>query len=85
MSMTDSELIWKFLVRNYPDDHQAIYLYCCGQERSAHTAIKKIQEFTNVIFGDVIQKELVYVTIKGFLDYKKKEYKKGNVTVKSIY
>ena len=39
--MTDSAMIWKFLSREFPDDHPVIYMYVCGNVRSPKTAIDK--------------------------------------------
>ena len=52
--MSDSEIIWKFLIREYKDDHVVIYLYCCGNVRSPKTAIDRVFEFTKQIFCPAI-------------------------------
>ena len=75
--MSDSEIIWKFLAREYQDDHVVVYLYCCGNVRSPKTAAERVFEFTKQIFCPAIPEWLVKSTITAYLDYKKKQYKNG--------
>lgn len=83
--MEDSVLIWKFLEREYPNDHQVIYLYCCGNVRSPITAINQIMKLMVKIFSHPINETIVKTVVKGFLDNKKKEYIKGVFKVQPIY
>lgn len=83
--MSDSEIIWKFLVREFPDDHPAIYMYVCGNVRSPKTAIDKILNQTKPIFHPPMNEQLISSTIKGFLDRKKMQYTNGEIKVKPLY
>lgn len=82
--MEDSTIIWKFLTREYPDDHQVIYLYVCGNVRSPRTALEKVMNLMKKIFSG-ISEQYVRSVVKGFLDLKKKQYIRGEIKVKSIY
>jgi hypothetical protein len=83
--MTDSELIWKYLTRVVPDDHQAVYLYVIGKDRSAKTATDKILEVTTRVFSPSISLYCITAIVKGYLEEKKKRYMRGEFTPKSIY
>ena len=83
--MSDSELIWKFLSREYPDSHVAIYLYVCGNSRSCETAMNKVLPTTLEIFSPPLTENYVKTVIKGYFDYKKKQYVKGEIKVNPLY
>jgi len=83
--MSDSELIWKFIAREFPDDHVVIYLYVCGNVRSPKTAIDKAMKLLEKVFCPPYEKSYVLTILTGFLDRKKQDYKKGLVKVKPIY
>ena len=83
--MEDSTIIWKFLAREYPDSHQAIYLYVSGRDRSKVTSIEQVMKFTEKIFCPPMEPFFVKTVIKGFLEYKAKQYLKGEIKVKPIY
>ena len=83
--MTDSELIWKFLSREYPDDHVAVYLYVCGHTRSPNTAMEKVIPLVITIFSPPLSENFVKTVVKAFFDNKKRQYLKGEIKVKSIY
>lgn len=83
--MSDSEIIWKFLQREYDDSHPVVYLYVMGQAGSRQTAINKIMNLTKIIFCPFIDENYVLVVVKAFLNDKKLKYKKGEIKVKSIY
>jgi len=83
--MSDSEIIWKFLIREYNNDHPAIYLYVCGGNRSIYTALNKILPTVLKIFSPAMSVSLINTTVKGYLEHKKKQYKNGEITVKSLY
>lgn len=83
--MDDSTLIWKFLAREFPDSHQAIYLYCIGNVRAPQTAINKIMPITLKVFSPPIPKNNIENVVKLFLDYKKKQFGRGEIRVKPIY
>ena len=83
--MSDSEIIWKFLSREYQDDHVVIYLYCCGNVKSPKTAIDRVLDFTKQVFCPAIPEWLVKHTITAYLDYKKKQYQRAEIKVKAIY
>ncbi len=84
-SMTDSELIWKFLVREYPNDHPIIFLYVSNHPRSAKDAFDKVVNFIKEIFIDVYPETLIKPVVKRYLDYKKEQYVRGEINVKPIY
>lgn len=83
--MTDSELIWKFLTREYSDDHPVIYLYSCGNVRSPKIAIEKVLSLTKNIFVPGIKESTLSTIIKSFLDFKKKQYSLGLISIKRLY
>ena len=83
--MSDSEIIWKFLIREYKDDHVVIYLYCCGNVRSPQTAIDRVFEFTKQFFCPAIPECLLKSTVIAYLNFKKKQYQKAEITIKPIY
>ncbi len=82
--MDDSMIIWKFLLREFPDSHQAIYLYCIGRDRSIKTAIDKIMPISLKIFSP-LPKTLIEKTVKAFLEHKKKKFGMGEISVKPLY
>lgn len=83
--MSDSEIIWKFLSREFPNDHPAIYIYVCGKTRSETTASNKLLEHTKPIFYPPMSEQIIKSTIKGYLNWKKKQYVNGEIKVKSVY
>jgi hypothetical protein len=83
--MTDSEILWKFISREFPDDHMVIYLYVCGNIRSPVTAIDKAMNLLEKIFCPPYDPNYVKTILKGFLERKKDQYKKGLVKVKPLY
>lgn len=83
--MSDSEIIWKYLTRSFPDQHHIIYIYCCGQQMSRENAVKRIFDDVYPIFGNVLSDSLIKTTVKGFLEYKKKQYLNAEIKVQSIY
>jgi hypothetical protein len=83
--MTDSSIIWKFLSREFPDDHVVIYLYVCGNVRSPQNAMDKAMLITEKIFCPPLDVIFVKTVLKGFLDMKKEQYKKALIKVKPIY
>lgn len=83
--MEDSMIIWKFLTREYPNNHQVIYLYVCGNTRSPVTAVEQVMKITRKIFGPALNDHYIQTVVKGYLDYKKKQYRNGEIPVKPIY
>ena len=82
---TDRELIIKMLNREYKDDHPSVYLYVCGQERAQKTAIFHIIKYVRVIFYGCFDDYILKTHIIEFLEYKKDQYKKGEIKVKPVY
>ena len=83
--MTDSAMIWKFLSREFPDDHPVIYMYVCGNVRSPKTAIDKAMVITKKIFCPPFEVSFIQAILKGFLDMKKEHYHKALIKVKPLY
>ena len=83
--MTDSTIIWKFLAREYPDSHQAVYLYVCGTVRSPKTGIEQIMKFTKKVFNPALNDHFIRTVVISYLDDKRNQYLKGEITVKPIY
>lgn len=83
--MQDSQLIWKLLARDYPDDHVVIYLYSCGNVRSPITAMNRVMDDIERIFCPPMSETYLKKIVKGFLDYKKKQYINGEIKIKPIY
>ena len=83
--MEDSTIIWKYLTREFPDNHQAIYLYICGRERSKVTSMDQIMKSTEKIFCPPLDVIFVKKVISEFLKYKNKQYIKGEIKLKPLY
>jgi hypothetical protein len=87
--MQDSEIIWKFLSKEYKEDHPVIFIYCRGHEtgqlKSKENAIVKVTKLCQAIFGDSMSESLVKTVVLGYLDHMKKEYKFGRIKIKSLY
>lgn len=83
--MQDSTIIWNFLVREYTDEHPVVYLYSCGNVRSPITAVDKVMDLAKKIFYPAMTEHLIKTVIIAYLDYKKKQYLRGEIKVKSIY
>lgn len=83
--MEDSTIICKFLSRSYPDDHQAIYLYCCDGKRNTQTVINRILPITLKIFSPSLSENYIKSVIEEFLETKKKQYARGEIKVKPLY
>jgi hypothetical protein len=83
--MQDSNLILKFLIKEFQNDSIAIYLFCCGNVRSQSTAIDKVMKITKEIFMPFIEEQYIKSVVKTFLEYQKTQYELGNISVKPIY
>lgn len=83
--MSDSEIIWKYLDREYPNEHLVVYLYVCGNVRSNKRAFTTVVDAINVIFYPAMNDAIIKATVEGFLENKRKRYQKGEIKVKSIY
>lgn len=83
--MSDSILVWNFLTREFTDDHPVIYLHCCGSVRSSANAMDKALVITEQIFCPPLELSFVKTIIKSFLEMKKKQYLRAEITIKSIY
>jgi len=83
--LLDSQLIWKYLSRVYPDDHQVIYLYACGNVRSPSIAVERVIDSVQSIFCPPMKEHLLKIVIKAFLEYKKKQHINGEIKIKPIY
>lgn len=83
--MIEAKLILKFLTRQYKDEDLIIYLYVCGNVRSANTAIKTTMNDLKKIFSPPLDEEYVKRILIEFLEHKKSLYKKGLIKVKPIY
>lgn len=83
--MTDKTIILRFLNKEFPDSHPAIYIYVCGQKRSEQTAINKLMDLTRLIFCPPLHTDYVLSIIKEYLKTKKEQYKKGLIKVKPYY
>ena len=83
--MSDSEIIWKYLDREYPNEHLVIYLYVCGNVRSNNKAMTTVIAAIKDIFSPAMNDAIIKTTVFGFLENKLKLYRKGEIKVKSIY
>jgi hypothetical protein len=83
--MNDRYLILKFLIRNIKDDHLAVYIYSCGHERSKTTAINIVYKLINKIFSNIFNNNLIIETIKEYLEFKRHQYKTGEIMIKPKY
>jgi hypothetical protein len=83
--MSDERILYKFLKYELTDEHPAIYLYCVGQKRSQKTAVDNVVKIVSALFCPPYTVEFIKTTTVNFLEYKKLEYKKGNVIITPIY
>jgi hypothetical protein len=83
--MTDSELILKYLNRQHGNDNTIIYLYVCGNVRSAQRAKSQLLSSLNDIFFPAIPENELKNVIHDFLEEKKMMYIKGQIEVKPFY
>lgn len=83
--MSDSEIIWKFLSKEFTDEHPIIYLFVTNKPRSSKNALDKAVNETKLIFGDVYPDSLIKPVVGRFLESKKKDYMCGKIQVKPIY
>ena len=83
--MSESEIIGKYLMRCYPNDHSAIYIYASGWVNGRNVATEKIMEGTKPVFYPAMSEHVIKATIKGFLDLKKKQYKEGLIQIKPLF
>lgn len=83
--MSDERILYKFLNLELADDHPALYLFCVGKEKSKKTATKKVVDVVVEIFCPPYTVEFIKKTVTNFLEYKKLEYKEGNIKITPIY
>jgi hypothetical protein len=83
--MSESTIIWKFLSREFPDNHSVVFLHVCGNIRSQQNAMDKALKICLPIFTPPMTEQYVKTVIKGFLDMKKKQYLRGEIRVNPIY
>lgn len=83
--MSDSEIIWKFLRKEFIDEHPVIYFYVTNQPRSSKNALDRAVDETKLIFGDVYPDSLIKPVVERFLQSKRTEYMRGKIQVKPIY
>ena len=75
--MSDSEIIWAFLEREFLNNHPAIFVYCCGKTSNTSSSIDKIMEITRIVFSPAMEEYIMKAVVKSFLENKKKLYMKG--------
>jgi hypothetical protein len=83
--MSDSEIIWKFLRKEFIDEHPVIYLYVTNRPRSSKNALDRAVDETKLIFGGVYPDSLIKPVVERFLQSKRKEYMCRKIQVKPIY
>lgn len=75
--MRESELIWKFLSREFNDSHPAIYLYVLGNTQQKTKVVNNVIDVCIGIFSCLFDKPLISTVVKAFLEFKLNQYKKG--------
>ena len=83
--MKDSEIIWRYISREFPDSHQCIYLYVSGTINIRKVVITQILLSIKPVFNGAMSDHIMETVVKGFLERKKAGYIKGEFDVKSIY
>lgn len=83
--MSDSQLIWKILEKEYPNEHLVIYLYVCGSIKNKKTAVKTAIELIELFCSKTINTSIIKATVEGFFNIKVRLYKSGKITVKTAY
>jgi hypothetical protein len=81
--MTYRELIIKYLNRHYTDDHPYVYLYSMGQKRSQTTAMAKLGPKLLKVFSGNERK--LHTIIIEYMEFKKEQYKNGEITIKPLH
>lgn len=67
------------------DSNPIIYQYIKGQQKSRETAVMRITETLSKLFYSVFDIVDIRKVAREFLSFKESEYKKGHITIKSIY
>ena len=83
--MSDTELICKFLTREYQDEHPIIFIYVRGSDRSKKTAVERALENAKQVFFPAIPDYVIKASVKKFLEKKQKLYKEGLISIKPLY
>lgn len=83
--MSDSQLIWKILEKEYPNEHLIVYLYVCGSITNKKNATQTAINLIKLIFSNTINDTMVKITVEGFFNLKHNLYKKGMIKVKTQY
>lgn len=83
--MNDTTIIWKYLLRTVDNEHPTVYVFCTSYAlRSRDTALNKLLNEIYIVFKPLPESLIKNVAVQ-FLEWKRKEYMKGNVKVKSLY
>ena len=83
--MSDTILIGKYLVREYPNDHLALFQYAMGGVRSKAGVIEQILQYVKPVFAPVINNNDIRIAITVFLEDKKARYSRGEIQLKWFY
>ena len=83
--MSDTRIIYNFLINEFTNEHPIVYLYVCGHGRSQTSAVNKAMGLLKDIFCPPYTVEFLKEIITEYLDIKKEEYKKGKLEVKPLY
>lgn len=83
--MSEEQFIWKYLNREFPNDHPIIYLYACGSTKSSANAVDKGIKIISVVFAPAYTIAYLKEILVFFLNYKKQQYFKGEIQVKPLY
>lgn len=83
--MSDTRIIYRFLINEFTNDHPVVYLYVCGQERSQTAAVNKGLALLKDIFTPPYGVDYLKELLVEYLDIKKEDYKKGVIQVKPLY
>jgi len=83
--MSEEEFLREYIERQFPNDHQIIYLYACGGKRSSANAIDKGIAWLSPIFSPTYPTFYLKRILTEYLEDKKSQYFKGEIQVVPIY
>lgn len=83
--MSEEEFLWDFCVNTFPNHDPIIYLYTCGSTRSSENAINKALKISSDVFSPAYSLSYLKEILIIFLDFKKSQYFKGEIKIKTLY
>jgi hypothetical protein len=83
--MSESELVWKFLIRKYPNQHPFIGYYINGNAVAKLDSIRLMLISVKDVFYPAFNEPNLLVVIKAYLELKSKEYQRNEFKINTLY